>query len=67
MIGEAMAAKGLVGIGRVTIASRERLVLVEPHDGGLLMFTLRSSDEVRCAEFSAKVKGEADADMVAVA
>ena len=30
VIGEAMAAKGLVGIGRVTISSRERLVLVEP-------------------------------------
>ena len=67
VIGEAMAAKGLVGIGRVTIASRERLVLVEPHNGGLLMFTMRSADEVRAAEFSAKAKGEADADMVAVA
>jgi DNA end-binding protein Ku len=43
VIGEAMAAKGLMGIGRVTIASRERLVLVEPHDGGLLMFTMRSN------------------------
>jgi DNA end-binding protein Ku len=62
-----MVAKGLIGIGRVTIASRERLVLVEPHNGGLLMFTMRSADEVRAAEFSAKAKGEADADMVAVA
>jgi DNA end-binding protein Ku len=67
VIGEAMAAKGLVGIGRVTIASRERLVLVEPHDGGLLMFTMRSTDEVRAAELSAKAKGGADADMVVVA
>ena len=40
MIGEAMAAKEMVGIGRIT---------------------------VRAAEFSAKAKGEADADMVAVA
>jgi DNA end-binding protein Ku len=56
-----------VGIGRVTIASRERLVLVEPHEGGLLMFTLRSADEVRAAEFGAKAKAEADPDMVAVA
>lgn len=67
VISEAMAAKGPVGIGQVTIASRERLVLVEPHKGGLLMFTLRSSDEVRVAEFGAKAKGEADADMVAIA
>jgi DNA end-binding protein Ku len=35
VIGEAMAAKGLVGIGRVTISSRERLVLVEPRGAGL--------------------------------
>jgi len=67
VIGEALAAKGLVGIGRVTIASRERLVLVEPHEGGLAMFTMRSADEVRAAEFGAKAKAEAEADMVAVA
>src|SRR5271168_4390210 len=67
VIGEALAAKGLVGIGRVTIASRERLVLVEPHEGGLAMFTMRSADEVRGAEFGAKAKAEADPEMVAVA
>jgi hypothetical protein len=27
------------------IASRERLVLVEPHNSGLLMFTMRSADD----------------------
>ena len=36
-------------------------------DGGLLMFTLRSSDEVRAAEFGTKAKGETDPDMVALA
>src|ERR1700737_2854435 len=58
--------QGLVGIGRVTIASRERPVLVEPRGPGLLMSVLRSADEVREAEFGAKAKGEVDADMVAV-
>ena len=67
VIGEALAAKGLVGIGRVTIASRERLVLVEPHEGGRAMFTIRSADEVRAAEFGGKLKAEADPDMVGVA
>ena len=67
VIGEAMEAKGLVGIGRVTIASRERPALVEPRGPGLLMSVLRSADEVREAEFGAKAKGEVDADMVAVA
>jgi DNA end-binding protein Ku len=66
VVGEAMTAKGLVGIGRVTISSRERLVLVEPRDAGLLMSTLRSADEVRAAEFG-KTKGEIDPDMLAIA
>jgi DNA end-binding protein Ku len=67
VIGEAMARTDKVGIGRVTISSRERLVLVEPRDGGLLMSTLRTGDEVRPAEFAAKAKDEADPDMVAIA
>ena len=61
VIGEAMEEKGLVGIGRVTIASRERLVLVEPHGSGLLMSTLRSADEVRPAEFGPHANEKADA------
>jgi DNA end-binding protein Ku len=67
VIGEAMAHKNKVGLGRVTISSRERLVLVEPRDGGLVMSTLRAGDEVRPAEFGGKSKGEADPDMVAIA
>jgi DNA end-binding protein Ku len=66
VIGEAMAAKGLVGLGRVTITSRERLVLTEPRGAGLLMWTLRSADEVRAAEFG-KAGGEVDTDMLAIA
>ena len=66
VIGEAMAAKGLVGLGRVTVSSRERLVLVEPRGAGLVMSTLRSADEVRAAEFG-KANGEVDPDMLAIA
>ncbi len=66
VIGEAMEETGRIGIGRVVLSSRERMVLVEPHDGGMLMRTLRSADEVRQPEFG-KAGGEADADMVAVA
>jgi non-homologous end joining protein Ku len=54
-------------IGRVTIVGRERMILVEPHEGGLLMFTMRSSDEVRRPEFAAKAVAKADPEMVAVA
>jgi DNA end-binding protein Ku len=67
VIGEAMARTNKVGLGRVTISSRERLVLVEPRDAGLVMSTLRAGDEVRPAEFSGKVKAVADPDMVAIA
>ena len=67
VIGEAMAKKGKVGLGRIVLSSRERLVLVEPRDGGLVMSTLHSADEVRPAEFSTKHTGKIDADMVAIA
>ena len=53
VIGEAMARKNKVGLGRVTMSSRERLVLVEPRGAGLVMSTVRSADEVRPAEFGA--------------
>ena len=67
VIGEAMTHKNKAGLGRVTMSSRERLVLVEPRDGGLLMSTVRSADEVRPAEFGPLPKSEVDADMVAIA
>ena len=64
VIGEAMEHKNKVGLGRVTMSGRERLVLVEPRDGGLVMSTVRSADEVRPAEFGPPAKGEIDPDMV---
>jgi DNA end-binding protein Ku len=67
VIGEAMTHRNKVGLGRVTMSGRERLVLVEPRSNGLVMSSLRSSDEVRAAEFGAAPKGEADPDMVAIA
>jgi DNA end-binding protein Ku len=67
VIGQAMAAKGLCGIGKVTLASRERLVLIEPRGGGLLMSTLRSADEVRAAEFTAEDASGIDPDMLSIA
>lgn len=67
VIGEAMTHKNKAGLGRVTMSSRERLVMIEPRDGGLLMSTVRSADEVRPAEFAPLPKGEIDADMVGIA
>jgi DNA end-binding protein Ku len=67
VIGEAMAETGRVGIGRIVLSSRERMVLVEPHGGGMMMRTLRSSEEVRQPEFGNANGHGADAEMVAVA
>ena len=66
VIGEAMEETGRVGIGRIVLSSRERQVLVEPNGGGMLMRTLRSTNEVRRPEFG-DADSHADPDMVAVA
>jgi DNA end-binding protein Ku len=66
VIGAAMAEAGAVGIGRVTLSRRERLIMVEPRDAGMVAITLRASEEVRAAAFG-KADTESDADMVAVA
>ena len=67
VIGEAMTRANKVGLGRIVLANRERLVLVEPRGGGLLMSTLRASDEVRTAELGDKQDGEVDPELVALA
>ena len=67
VIGEAMAHTNKVGLGRITMSGRERPVLVEPRGEGLLMSQLRSSDEVRPAEFAHKQEEQIDPDLVALA
>ena len=66
VIGAAMGESGVAGIGRVTLSRRERLILVEPRDGGMVAITLRASEEVRAASFP-KSDMEIDPEMVAVA
>ena len=66
VIGAAMREADKVGIGRVTLSPRERLVMIEPRDSGLVLITLRPSEEVRAASF-ATADTAIDPDMVAVA
>jgi DNA end-binding protein Ku len=47
VIREAMAATAMVGISRVVLYRRERAVLLEPRDKGIVLWTLRYGDEVR--------------------
>jgi DNA end-binding protein Ku len=49
VIREAMARKEMVGLGRVVIARRERIVMLEPHDKGLVATTLHYAYEIRNA------------------
>lgn len=61
VIAAAMAEASVVGVGR-----RERLIMVEPRDAGMVLITLRASKEVRAAAFG-KIDGKIDGDMVAIA
>ena len=65
VIGAAMAEVGVVGIGRLTLSRRERMVMVEPRGAGVALFTLRAAEEVRAAQFGI-AEGEPDAEMVAI-
>lgn len=47
VIREAMASTGTVGISRVVLYRRERAVMLEPRNKGIILWTLRYGDEVR--------------------
>ena len=50
MIREAMASEGVVGMGRVVLANRERPIIIAPLANGIIGTTLRYAHEVRDAE-----------------
>src|SRR5689334_12398034 len=66
VIGGAMAQAGVVGLGRLTLSRRERMVVVEPRGTGMALFTLRAAGEVRTPQFGS-AEGDLDAEMVAIA
>lgn len=47
VIRDAMVATGTLGISRVVLYRRERAVVLEPRDKGIVLWTLRYGDEVR--------------------
>jgi DNA end-binding protein Ku len=47
VIREAMRKTRRIALGRVVMHTRERLLAIEPRDTGLVVYTLRSEDEVR--------------------
>jgi DNA end-binding protein Ku len=66
VIGAAMAEACVVGIGRLALSRRERIVMLEPRGSGMALFTLRAVDEVRAAQFGDNER-ELDPEMVAIA
>lgn len=47
VIREAMAEGNMVGISRLVLGNRERAVMLQPWDKGIVLWTLRFGDEVR--------------------
>lgn len=47
VIREAMKASGVVGVSKLVMGRRERAVVLEPRDNGIILWTLRFGDEVR--------------------
>ena len=66
VIGAAMGEASVVGIGRLTMSRRERVVMVEPRGAGMMLMTLRAAEEVRAPQFS-QANGAIDAGMLAIA
>jgi DNA end-binding protein Ku len=66
VIGAAIAEAGVVGLGRLTLSRRERMVMVEPRGTAMALFTLRAAGEVRAPQFGS-AEGDLDAEMVAIA
>ena len=50
VIREAMRGKGVVALGRVVLSKRERVIMLEPRDKGLIGTTLRYPYEIRDAK-----------------
>jgi DNA end-binding protein Ku len=66
VIGAAMAKVGFVGLGRLTLSQRERMVMVEPRGTGMALFTLRAAGDVRAPQFGS-AEGDLDTEMVPIA
>lgn len=47
VIREAMAQSDVVGISRLVLGNRERAVMLQPWENGIILWTLRFGDEVR--------------------
>lgn len=65
VIREAMAQNNVVGISRLVLGNRERAVMLQPWDKGIILWTLRFGDEVRDENdyFGGVTKEKTDGDL----
>ena len=64
VIREAMRANDVVGIARLVLYRRERAVLLEPQDKGIVLWTLRYGDEVREPAAELDMKAKVDSELL---
>jgi DNA end-binding protein Ku len=69
VIRTAMEKSGQIALGRIVMATRERILALEPRGNGILAYTIRTDAEVRRAEeiFGAISDTPADPAMIAIA
>jgi len=65
VIRDAMKADKVVGISKLVVGRREKAVVLEPRDEGIVLWSLRFGDEVRAEEaYFEDIDDEADPDLV---
>lgn len=65
VIRDAMKADKVFGVAKLVMGRRERAVVLEPRDEGILLWTLRFGDEVRPEEnYFEEIDEDADPDLV---
>lgn len=65
VIRDAMKSDKVVGVSKLVIGRRERAVVLEPRDDGIVLWSLRFGDEVRPEEsYFDNIDDEADPDLI---
>ena len=69
VIRTAMEKSGQIALGRIVMATRERILALEPRGKGILAYTIRSDDEVRKPDeiFGGISDAHADPAMISIA
>lgn len=69
VIRAAMEKSGKIALGRIVMATRERILALEPRDKGILAYTIRSDAEVRSSAeiFGSISDARPDAAMISIA